>query len=52
MYSIATANSAVELEVGGKELMNAGWQPLVGLAVELHSNIEEGTAQYKRPKFH
>ena len=35
MYSIATANSAVELEVEVKELMDARWQPVGVLAVEL-----------------
>ena len=52
MYSIVTANSAVELEQEVKELMNAGWRPVGGLAVEPHSYIEEGTTQYNRPKFH
>lgn len=52
MYSIATANSAEELEVEVKELMTAGWRPVGGLAVEPHSYIEEGTTQYNRPKFH
>ena len=52
MYSIATANSAVELEQEVKELMNTGWRPVGGLVVEPHSYIEEGTTQYNRPKFH
>ena len=52
MYSIATANSAEELEVEVKELMTVGWRPVGGLAVEPHSYIEEGTTQYNRPKFH
>ena len=52
MYSTATANSAEELVVKVKELMNAGWRPAGGLAVESHSYIEEGTTQYNRPKFH
>ena len=52
MYFIAIANSAVDLEVEVKELMNAGWRPVGGLAIEPHSYIEEGTTQYNRPKFH
>ena len=52
MYCIATANSAEGLVVEVKELMNAGWRPVGGLAVEPHSYIEEGTTQYNRPKFH
>ena len=52
MYSIATANSTVELEQEVKELMNAGWRPVGGLAGEPHSYIEEGTIRYNRPKFH
>ena len=52
MYCIATANSAERLVVEVKELMNAGWRPVGGLAVEPHSYIEEGTTQYYRPKFH
>ena len=43
MYSIATGNSAVDLEVEVNELMNAGWRPVGGLAVEPHWYIEEGT---------
>ena len=52
MYFIAIANSAVDLEVEVKELMNAGWRSVGGLAIEPHSYIEEGTTQYNRPKFH
>ena len=52
MYSIATANSAEELELEVKELMSAGWRPVGGLVVEPHSYIEEGTTQYNQPKFH
>ena len=43
MYSIATANSAVELEVEVKELMDARWQPVGVLAVESYPYIEELT---------
>ena len=52
MYSIATANSAEELELEVKELMTVGWRPVGGLAVEPNSYIEEGTTQYNRPKFY
>ena len=52
MYFIAIAHSAGDLEVEVKELMNAGWRSVGGLAIESHSYIEEGTTQYNRPKFH
>ena len=52
MYSIATANSAVELEVVVKELVDARSQPVWVLAVEPYSYIKELTTQYNQPKFH